>query len=70
MNSLFFSKQPAPLKKQIGFTLVELLVAMVLGIFLVGGVVSIYNSTQQNFRANENLARIQPIPERPIRWEH
>lgn len=59
MNSLFFSKSPAPQKKQIGFTLVELLVAMVLGIFLVGGVVSIYNSTQQNFRANENLARIQ-----------
>jgi type IV pilus assembly protein PilW len=42
-----------------GFTLVELLVALVLGLFLIGGVVSVYISTQQNYKANENLARIQ-----------
>jgi type IV pilus assembly protein PilW len=59
MNANFLSNPPRLPKVQTGFTLVELLVAMVLGIFLVGGVVSIYSSTQQNFKANENLARIQ-----------
>lgn len=47
------------LARSSGFTLVELMVALVLGIFLIGGIVSVYVSTQQNYKANENLARIQ-----------
>jgi type IV pilus assembly protein PilW len=47
------------IKRQAGFTLVELLVAMVLGLFLIGGVVTVYTSTQQNFKTTENLARLQ-----------
>ncbi len=45
--------------RELGFTLVELMVGMALGIFLVGGVVSVYISSQQNFKISENLARIQ-----------
>jgi type IV pilus assembly protein PilW len=39
--------------------MVELLVAMVLGLFLLGGIVSIFSSSRQTFRVNENLARVQ-----------
>jgi type IV pilus assembly protein PilW len=46
-------------KRDSGFTLVELLIALVLGLFLIGGVISVYISTQQSYKANENLARIQ-----------
>jgi type IV pilus assembly protein PilW len=45
--------------RSLGFTLVELMVGMALGIFLVGGVVSVYVSSQQNFKTSENLGRIQ-----------
>lgn len=42
-----------------GLTLIELLVALVLGIFLIGGILSVFTSTQQSFRSTENLAKIQ-----------
>jgi type IV pilus assembly protein PilW len=42
-----------------GLTLVELLVALALGLFLMGGVISIFVSNQDNFRANEGLSKIQ-----------
>ncbi len=42
-----------------GLSLIELLVALVLGIFLIGGILSVYTSTQQSFRSTENLARMQ-----------
>lgn len=42
-----------------GLTLIELLVAMLLGIFLIGGVISVFLSNQQNFKVNENLAALQ-----------
>jgi type IV pilus assembly protein PilW len=44
---------------QAGVTLVELLVALVLGLFIIGGVISVYISTQQNFKTTENLSRLQ-----------
>lgn len=44
---------------QAGITLVELLVALVLGLFLIGGVISVYISTQQNFKTTQNLSRLQ-----------
>jgi type IV pilus assembly protein PilW len=49
----------AELFKQAGLTLTELLVALVLGLFLMGGVISLFTSNQSNFKANENLARLQ-----------
>lgn len=42
-----------------GFTLIELLVALAVGLFLLGGVISIFVSNQQNYKINENLSRIQ-----------
>jgi type IV pilus assembly protein PilW len=46
-------------KPQTGFTIIELMVAMVLGVVLIGGFVNIFISSQQAFRTNEGLARIQ-----------
>jgi type IV pilus assembly protein PilW len=46
-------------KQQRGLSLVELLVALALGLFLMGGVISIFVSNQENFKSNEGLARIQ-----------
>jgi type IV pilus assembly protein PilW len=43
----------------LGVSLIELMIAVVLGIFLVGGVITIFTSNQQNFKVNENLARLQ-----------
>jgi type IV pilus assembly protein PilW len=44
---------------QAGFTIVELLVALVLGVVIIGGVISIFVSNQQAARSNEGLARVQ-----------
>ena len=44
---------------QQGFGLVELMVALVLGLILIGGTLSILLSNQQAFRSNEGLARVQ-----------
>jgi type IV pilus assembly protein PilW len=42
-----------------GFSLVELMIAMVLGLFLIGGVVSVFLANRQVYRQNESLARMQ-----------
>jgi len=42
-----------------GFSLVELMIAMLLGLFLIGGVISVFLSNKQVYRQNENLARMQ-----------
>jgi type IV pilus assembly protein PilW len=46
-------------RKPLGFTLVELLVSMILGLFLMGGIASVFLSNQQKFKTNENLANMQ-----------
>lgn len=45
--------------KQHGFTLVELMVAMTIGLLLLGGVIAILTATHQTYRVNEALARMQ-----------
>lgn len=45
--------------KQQGFTLVELMVAMTIGLILLGGVITILTSSQQVYRVNDALARMQ-----------
>ena len=47
------------LKWQAGFSLVELMVAIALGIFLVIGVTNILFSGQQSFNATNRIARVQ-----------
>jgi len=45
--------------RQGGLTLVELMVAMTLGLIVAGGVVAIFNSTSSSNRAQTQLARLQ-----------
>lgn len=47
------------LKKQFGFTIVELMVALVLGLILLGGVLQIYLSTKRTHDITEGLSRLQ-----------
>ena len=42
-----------------GFTVVELMVAMLLGLFLLGGILSVYLTGKQTYRATQGLAQIQ-----------
>lgn len=44
---------------QRGFTLVELMVALVLGLILTGGVINIYISSKQTYRMQDNQSRLQ-----------
>lgn len=47
------------LNHQAGMTLVELMVALVLGLILIGGVLNVFTVSRETFRSNENLARMQ-----------
>lgn len=42
-----------------GFTLIELMVAMLLGLLIVGGIVSLLVSGRKNFREDEQVSRMQ-----------
>ncbi|MCX7098888.1 MAG: PilW family protein [Methylococcales bacterium] len=44
---------------QQGMTLVELLIAMLLGVFLTGGLIQIFVGSQQTYRMQESLSRLQ-----------
>ena len=59
LTSTKFINRKLQLLKSKGFTLIELLVSLVLGLVVLGGVLSIFSGTQQSFRVNENLARVQ-----------
>lgn len=47
------------LQKQLGLTLVELMVALAIGSFLMIGSIQIYNQSRQAFAINESIARVQ-----------
>jgi len=44
---------------QTGFTLIELMIAMLLGAFLTGGIMQIFLGSRQTYRMQENLSRLQ-----------
>jgi len=44
---------------QCGLTLIEIMIAMLIGLFLIGGVLQIFISTKQTYRMQENLSRMQ-----------
>ncbi len=46
-------------KQQRGLTLVELMVAMVIGLVLVGGVIQIFVANNQTYRVTDNMSRVQ-----------
>lgn len=45
--------------KQQGLSLIELLIALTLGIFLVFGVIEVYVSSKQTYRSQDSLSRLQ-----------
>lgn len=47
------------LRCQHGLTLIELMISLVLGLVIVGGVLSIFVSTNQTAKLNDNLMRVQ-----------
>lgn len=42
-----------------GFTLIEMMIAMVISIFLLGGVIQIFLSSKQSYRVGEDASRLQ-----------
>lgn len=48
-----------PVKKQLGFSLIELMIAMVLGLFIIGGVLGVFISSSQSYRSNDALSAVQ-----------
>jgi len=46
-------------RHQQGLTLVEMMVAMTIGLVLLGGVITVLTSSQQTYRVNEAMARLQ-----------
>jgi type IV pilus assembly protein PilW len=50
---------PTSSRRQLGLTLVELMVALVLGLVVIGAVVNLFLTNRQTYRATENLARMQ-----------
>lgn len=52
-------KMPYIFASQRGFTLVELMIATLLGVLVTGGVIQIFISAKQAYRLQENLSRLQ-----------
>ena len=50
---------PFALNRQNGFTLIELMISIVLGLVLIAGVLNVFVTNRESFRTNENLARMQ-----------
>lgn len=47
------------MNKQAGFSLVEIMIALLIGLFLLGGILQIFSASQQTYRMQSNLARLQ-----------
>jgi type IV pilus assembly protein PilW len=45
--------------KQAGLSLIELMIAIALGIFITGGLISLFINSNQTYRVQENLSRMQ-----------
>ena len=48
-------------RKQLGLTLIELMVALAIGSFLVIGSIQIYSQSREAFIINESIARVQQL---------
>jgi len=46
-------------KKQKGLSLIELMIAAALGIFIIGSVMALFINSKQSYRVQENLSRLQ-----------
>jgi type IV pilus assembly protein PilW len=47
------------LKNQKGLSLIELMIAITLSIFIVAAMISLFVNSKQNYRMNENMSRLQ-----------
>ncbi len=47
------------LKSQKGLSLIELMIAIALSIFIVAAMISLFVNSKQNYRMNENMSRLQ-----------
>ncbi len=48
-----------PLKNQLGFSLVELMVAMFLSLIMIAGMINLYSSNKVAYKSQESVSRIQ-----------
>ncbi len=48
-----------PARQQVGMTLIELMVAMSIGLFLIGGALYMYSQSKNTYRASDSLSRLQ-----------
>lgn len=46
-------------RRQLGLSLIELMISLVVGLLLLGGLIQIYLSSKQSYNAQEQLARMQ-----------
>lgn len=59
LNAVRARREPRAKSRSSGFTLVELMVAMLLGLIVIAGVVSVFLSNQQVYRSNKALGDVQ-----------
>ncbi|WKJ89760.1 PilW family protein [Methylomonas montana] len=59
MREVLVVGHKTPLGRQSGMTLVEIMIALLIGAFLLGGVLQIFINSRQTYRMQENLSRLQ-----------
>jgi type IV pilus assembly protein PilW len=59
MNCNYLMSLGAPVNKQKGLTLIEIMISLLLGVFLLGGVIGIFINTKQTYRVQDALSRLQ-----------
>jgi type IV pilus assembly protein PilW len=45
--------------RQLGATLIEIMIAMLIGLFLLGGLIQIFSGSKQTYRLQDNMSRLQ-----------
>jgi type IV pilus assembly protein PilW len=59
MNSKFLMRENMSPCQQKGMTLIEIMIALLLGVFLLAGVIQIFISSRETYRVQEALSRLQ-----------
>ncbi len=47
------------MNKQSGISLIEIMIALLIGLFLLGGILQMFSASQQTYRMQSNLSRLQ-----------
>lgn len=59
MNFIFMQREATGRTRDHGFSLVELMVALTVGLILTIGMIEIFSSNKQTYQLNENISRLQ-----------